>query len=216
MFQRREQIRTQTPFVFAHSVQIPTLQKQRKKALSKIFRLLWLSALPPHETINGSPIRAAKFFQRSLRCRRWTLRLQNNTPMSCRKRRRAVFCAWGDPITRGVILIHRHVPNPNRKSAQKQACAVSDGAVLAIIQRGLQVSFSVYASLPNQAELKNYFLNLRPLRARARLGHGLLSAPLISSDLAAGPGGCRPRLQLVQIFNHFLHPADHERKSIVI
>src|SRR5881396_3256001 len=132
MFERGEQIRAQTPSLFAHSIQIPTLQKQRKKALGEIFRLFWFNVLSPHETIDRPPVCAAKFFQRSLRCRRWTLRLQNNTPMSCRKRRRAVFCAWGDPITRGVILIHRHVPNPNRKSAQKQACAVSDGAVLAI------------------------------------------------------------------------------------
>src|SRR5439155_26813993 len=91
MFQRREQVRTQTSFLFAHSIQIPTLQKQRKKALGKIFRFLGSNALSPYETVNRSPISAAKFFQRLLRCGRLALRLQDHAPMSRRKCDRSVF-----------------------------------------------------------------------------------------------------------------------------
>src|SRR6266496_1893052 len=71
MFERRQQIRTQAPLLFTDSIQIPAFQEQRKKPLGEIFGFLGADALPPHETINRSPIRAAKFFERRLCCWRW-------------------------------------------------------------------------------------------------------------------------------------------------
>src|SRR5437870_1147737 len=98
MFERCEQIRTQASLLFAHSIQIPTFQEQRKKSLSKIFGFLGASPLSPHEPVNGSPISAAKFFQRRLCCRARTLRRQYHTPVSSCKRDAPVLRAWSNPI----------------------------------------------------------------------------------------------------------------------
>src|ERR1700757_1162780 len=68
MLQRCEQIRTQPSFLFANSIKIPALQQQREKTLGQIFGFLCFDAFSPNETINRSPIRAAKFLERLL-CR---------------------------------------------------------------------------------------------------------------------------------------------------
>ena len=72
--------------------QVAALQQQCKKALSEIFGLFRSNALSPYETINWSPVRAAKFFERLLR--RWcsTLRRQHHAPVRGCKRDRAVIC----------------------------------------------------------------------------------------------------------------------------
>jgi hypothetical protein len=116
IFERNQQIRTQPPFFLANPIQTFALQQQREKGLSEIFRLFWFDALPPHETINWSPVCAAKFFECLLCCGRWALRREHNAPMSCCKCRRPVLCAWGDPIPRGLILINRHACNLSKKS----------------------------------------------------------------------------------------------------
>jgi hypothetical protein len=62
----------------------------RKKTLSEILRLFRPGPLSPHETINRSPVRAAKFLE-SLLCRGcWTLRFQHYAPMRGGKRRAAI------------------------------------------------------------------------------------------------------------------------------
>src|SRR5207237_8608298 len=68
VFQRGEQVRTQSSLLFAHSPQIPALQQKSKKTLRKILRFLRPSALSPHKAVNGSPINAAEFFK-CLLCR---------------------------------------------------------------------------------------------------------------------------------------------------
>src|SRR6266699_5530896 len=97
MFERRQQIRTQAPLLFTDSIQIPAFQEQRKKPLGEIFGFLGAEALPPHETVNRSPIRAAKFFERFLRCGRWTLRGEHHTPVSSNKRNPGVLRASANP-----------------------------------------------------------------------------------------------------------------------
>src|SRR4029077_10219681 len=68
VLQRREQIRTQSPLLFAHSPQVPALQQESKKTLREILRFLRPSTLSPHKAVNGSPINAAEFFK-CLLCR---------------------------------------------------------------------------------------------------------------------------------------------------
>src|SRR5947208_12311699 len=97
MFERRQQIRTQAPLLFTDSVQIPAFQEQRKKPLGEIFRFLGADALPPHETVKRSPIRAAKFFERRFCCWRWTLRGEHHTPVSGNKRNAGVLRASANP-----------------------------------------------------------------------------------------------------------------------
>src|SRR5262249_34850293 len=90
VLQRREQIRTQSPFLFAHSAQIPALQQKCKKSLRKILRFLRPRPLSAHKAIDRSPINAAKFFECFL-CRwRFTLCLQHDAPVRGSKRRRAM------------------------------------------------------------------------------------------------------------------------------
>src|SRR6266481_4190540 len=93
MFQRPEEIRTQTAFFFADSIEIPALQQQCKKTLSEIFCLFRPDALSSYETVNRSPVRATKFFE-CLFCRgRWTLCREYNAPMRGSKCHRAVIRA---------------------------------------------------------------------------------------------------------------------------
>src|SRR6516165_10357484 len=82
MFYRRKQISTQTPFLFANSIEVPALEQQCEEALSKIFRFFGLYTLPSYETINWPPIRAAQFFECGLCGRRWTLGRQYDAPVS--------------------------------------------------------------------------------------------------------------------------------------
>jgi hypothetical protein len=56
-----------------------------------IIRFLASSALSPDEAINRSPISAAKFFERFLCCRRFTLCREHHTPMRCGKRNDAIL-----------------------------------------------------------------------------------------------------------------------------
>src|SRR6266550_322459 len=120
MFERRQQIRTQAPLLFTDSIQIPAFQEQRKKPLGEIFGFLGADALPPHETVNRSPIRAAKFFERRLCCWRWALRFQDHAPMSCGKSNRTVLRAWADLIPRGLILVKRHIATQARSHAKSK------------------------------------------------------------------------------------------------
>lgn len=85
MFQRRKQIRTQAPFLFADSIEIPALQQQCKETLSEIFRLFRPDALPPYKTLNWFPVGAAKFLKCPFCSWRWTLRRQDYAPMGCCK-----------------------------------------------------------------------------------------------------------------------------------
>src|SRR5438105_11535113 len=93
MFERCEQIRPQTPFLLADGIQIPAFQQQSKKTLREIFRLFRSNALSSYETINRSPVGAAKFSKRCLRRVCWTLRLQHHAPMRGSKRHRTVIRA---------------------------------------------------------------------------------------------------------------------------
>src|SRR5207248_11184401 len=68
VLQRREQIRTQSPLLFAHSAQIPALQQESEKTLRKILRFLRPGPLSPHKAVDGSPINPAEFFK-CLLCR---------------------------------------------------------------------------------------------------------------------------------------------------
>src|SRR6266496_1100280 len=108
MFQRRQQIGTQTAFFFTDSIQVPTLQQQCEEALSEIFRFFRVGALSPHKTINWSPIRAAKFFECRLCSWRWTLRCQYDAPMRGRKYR-ALICISADGGQRSHIIDRGHM-----------------------------------------------------------------------------------------------------------
>src|SRR6266542_4660103 len=121
MLQRCQQIRTQPSFLLANIVEIPALQQQRKEPLCKIFRLLGTSALTPDETIDRSPISAAKFFQCLPGFRGLTVRFQHHAPMRRGKRDTAALRAWGDSIPRRLILVSGHVYDPNKKARDKQA-----------------------------------------------------------------------------------------------
>jgi hypothetical protein len=74
MFERHKQIRTKSAFFSPHSAQIPAFEKQRKKTLREILRLLGPDILSPNEAINRSPISAAKLLKRFLSRWRFTLR----------------------------------------------------------------------------------------------------------------------------------------------
>jgi len=60
-------------------------------ALGEAF--LWSGPLSPDETINRSPVSAAKFLERFLRRWRVALRLQHYTPVRCSKGDCTVLCA---------------------------------------------------------------------------------------------------------------------------
>src|SRR5207245_8538910 len=96
VLQRREQIRTQSPLLCAHSALIPALQQKSKKTLRKILRFLRPGPLSPHIAVNGSPINPAEFFK-CLLCRwRFALCLQHHAPVRSSKRRRAVISISAD------------------------------------------------------------------------------------------------------------------------
>src|SRR5262249_42271452 len=91
MLYGREQIRTQSTLLFAHSAQIPALQQKSKKTLREILCFLRPSPLSPDKAVNGSPIDAAELFK-CLLCRgRLALCLQHHAPVRGSKRRRAVI-----------------------------------------------------------------------------------------------------------------------------
>src|ERR1041385_625917 len=88
MFKRCEQIGTETSFLFADSIEVSALQDQCEEALSEIFCLFRVGALPSYETVDRAPVGATKLFERFLCCRRFTLRLQHYAPVRGRKRDR--------------------------------------------------------------------------------------------------------------------------------
>src|SRR5262245_3789012 len=90
MFHRRKQVRTKSASFLPYTVQIFALEQQREKALGKIFGVLSAGAVPPHVAIDRPPIRAAKFFESLLCCRRFTLCLEHHTPVRSSKNRRAL------------------------------------------------------------------------------------------------------------------------------
>src|SRR5207248_10630656 len=81
VLQRGEQVRTQSPLLFAHSAQIPALQQESKKTLREILRFLRPSSLSPHKAVNGPPINSAQFFKCLLCRRRFALCLQHDAPV---------------------------------------------------------------------------------------------------------------------------------------
>src|SRR5437667_12893298 len=120
MFQRREEIRTQAPFLFADSLQVAALQQQCKETLGEIFRLLRSNALSPYETINWSPVRAAKFFECLLGRGRWTLCRQHHAPVGCRKGDGPVLCSGRSLIRRGLTLVNRHMSIQTKTHARSK------------------------------------------------------------------------------------------------
>src|SRR5215468_878011 len=52
ILERHNEIRTKSPLLLAHCIQIFALQQQREKTLGEIFRLLWPNTLPPHEAVD--------------------------------------------------------------------------------------------------------------------------------------------------------------------
>src|SRR5260370_98246 len=89
MLERSQKKGTQAALLLSHGLEIFALENQGKKTLSEILRLLWPNTLPPHEAINGSPVSAAKTFQRLLGRRRFTLCLQHHAPVRSGKCDRA-------------------------------------------------------------------------------------------------------------------------------
>src|SRR5262245_34331578 len=93
MFQRPKKKRTKASFFPADGSQASMLQQICEKSLGDILCFFWPNTLSLHETINRSPICAAKVLQRLL-CRwRFTLCLQHHGPVRGRKRDRPVLCA---------------------------------------------------------------------------------------------------------------------------
>src|SRR5215472_16425565 len=86
MLERCQKKGTQAPLLLSHGLEIVAFQNPRKKPLGDIFRFLWLNTPLPHEAVNRPPVRAAKFLQRFLRRGGFASRLQDYTPMRCRKR----------------------------------------------------------------------------------------------------------------------------------
>src|SRR6266567_5443611 len=125
MFQRREQVRTQTSFLFAHSIQIPTLQKQRKKALGEIFRLFWFNVLSSHETINRSPVCAAKLFQCRVCLRRFALRCQHHAPVRGGKCNGTGLSALTDRTPRRSVINGRHAAIQVKSRPKSKPAVVS-------------------------------------------------------------------------------------------
>src|SRR5947199_262069 len=110
MFERHKQIRTKSPLFFPDDVQISAFEQQREETLREILRLLWPNPLSPHEAIDGSPISAAKFFERFL-CRwRFNLCLQHDAPM-CRRKRDTTLLSrncWTNAGQRSHLILRRH------------------------------------------------------------------------------------------------------------
>src|SRR5262245_5774769 len=98
MFQRPKEKRTKTPFFLANGSEAFVLQQIREKTLGKTLCFLRANALSLHEGVNGSPINAAKFFQRFLCCRRFTLRLYHDAPVRAGKLRCPFFYAESGTI----------------------------------------------------------------------------------------------------------------------
>src|SRR3954447_18738576 len=120
MFQRRQEIRTQTAFFFADGIQVPPLQQQSEKALSKIFCLFRPDALSSYETVNRSPICPTEFFEGLFCCRRRALRCQHHTPVSCCKRDRSALCSGRNLISGGLTLFNRHVLSQTKGPAKSK------------------------------------------------------------------------------------------------
>src|SRR5574338_1614201 len=66
MFERGQQIRTQTSFLLSNSVEVAARQQHCEKFLRKIFGLIRADAFASDEGINGPPVGTAKPFERLL------------------------------------------------------------------------------------------------------------------------------------------------------
>src|SRR6266436_188433 len=99
MFEGRQQIGTQTAFLFADSIQVSALQQERKKPLSEILRVFRCGAVSPHKRVEWSPICAAKFFECFTRFWRFASCHQHHAPMSGGKCCRTVLpgSCWLNP-----------------------------------------------------------------------------------------------------------------------
>src|SRR5207237_5458151 len=81
ILQRSQKIRPQKPPFLPDSFEVPPFEQPREKSLSEILCFLWLIAFASDEAVQWPPVGSAELFQRRLRCRCWTLRFQNHTPV---------------------------------------------------------------------------------------------------------------------------------------
>jgi len=127
MFERHKQIRTKSPLFFPDDVQISAFEQQREETLREILRLLWPNPLSPHEAIDGSPISAAKFFERFL-CRwRFALRFKHYAPVRGSKGHCAVLRASDKRGQRTHFIIGTHAAIKVKSCAKiKPACNGTD------------------------------------------------------------------------------------------
>src|SRR4029453_18179429 len=123
MLKRCEQIKSEPFFFLANRIEIAALQQQSKKPLCEIFRLFRSNALSSYETINRTPIRAAKSLEFFLCRRRLPLCLQHHAPVRSSKRRAAMSSVDRGPRSH-LIFSRGHVSNPSKKSATNQALSV--------------------------------------------------------------------------------------------
>src|SRR5438552_17999056 len=108
IFDRRKQVRTKPSPFLANSIQVSALQLQCEKTLSEILRLFSPNTLSPQEAVNGSPIRATKFFERFL-CRwRFALRFKHYAPVRGSKGHCAVLRASDKRGQRTHFIIGTH------------------------------------------------------------------------------------------------------------
>src|SRR6202022_12225 len=101
-----QQIRTQASFLLSNSVQVPPFEQERKETLSEVPRFLRVNTLLAHKSVERPPVGATKFFERFLRCRRFTLCLQYHAPMSGSKHCYTISRAWAD---RSDLIVSRHI-----------------------------------------------------------------------------------------------------------
>src|SRR5262249_52285582 len=110
------------PFFSADGIEIPPLEQQCEKALSEIFCVFRSDALASYETINWSPIRATKFFERRLRGCRRTLRRQYDAPVRRSKRRAAMSISVHRGQRSYLIICRGHISDPIENPCETQAC----------------------------------------------------------------------------------------------
>jgi len=63
MFERCEQIRTETPLFAADGIKISALEEDFEETLGKVLGFLERVTLPPNESIKRSPVTSAKLLQ---------------------------------------------------------------------------------------------------------------------------------------------------------
>src|SRR5215469_11648423 len=93
IFDRRQQIRTQTPPFPPDRFEVPPFKQPRKKSLSEILRFLRFVPFAPHKSVEWPPISSAKLFERCFCRGRSTSSLKHYAPVSSRERRSALSFA---------------------------------------------------------------------------------------------------------------------------